>query len=207
MFITFEGIDGSGKTTQARLLVERLKQTGREVVLTREPGGSPGAEEIRKLLVNGPPNRWSSETELFLFCAARRDHLERTILPALTAGKWVICDRFTDSTRVYQGATRADLRRSVDLLHAEMIGKEPDLTILIDVEPELSFSRAMDRGEAEGRFEAFGIDMQRKLRAGFLALAEEYPERITVISGASRQEDVAARIWTAISPRLQAVRT
>lgn len=122
MFITFEGIDGSGKSTQARLLSERLKSHGRDVVLTREPGGAPGAEDIRKLLVEGDPGRWSAETEILLFTAARRDHLERTIRPALERGAVVISDRFADSTRVYQGAARSNLRDTVDTLHSLMIG-------------------------------------------------------------------------------------
>ncbi|NNF89961.1 MAG: dTMP kinase, partial [Boseongicola sp.] len=135
-FITFEGIDGSGKSTQARRLAERLEARGLEVVLTREPGGSPGAEEIRRLLVEGDPDRWSAETEILLFTAARRDHLERTILPALARGAIVVSDRFADSTRIYQGATRGDLRALVDRLHAEVIGREPDLTFIIDMPPE-----------------------------------------------------------------------
>ena len=110
LFISFEGIDGSGKSTQARLLADHLRGEGREVVLTREPGGSPGAEEIRALVLQGDPDRWSAHTEILLFTAARRDHLERTILPALEAGKVVICDRFADSTRMYQGLSRGDLR-------------------------------------------------------------------------------------------------
>ena len=126
LFISFEGIDGSGKSTQARLLAEAVERSGRAVVLTREPGGSPGAEEIRKLVLEGDPDRWSAETEILLFTAARRDHLERTIEPALAAGKVVICDRFADSTRVYQGVSRGDLRGMVDRLHALMIGREPD---------------------------------------------------------------------------------
>ena len=116
-FITLEGIDGSGKSTQARLLAEHLKLQGNDVVLTREPGGSPGAEEIRRLLVEGDPDRWLPETEILLFTAARRDHLDRTILPALERGATVVCDRFADSTRVYQGAARGDLRSVVDRLH------------------------------------------------------------------------------------------
>ncbi|WP_294606886.1 dTMP kinase, partial [uncultured Roseovarius sp.] len=131
LFISFEGIDGSGKSTQARLLAEALRGQGREVVLTREPGGSPGAEEIRKLVLEGDGDRWSAETELLLFTAARRDHLERTIAPAIAAGKVVICDRFADSTRMYQGLSRGDLRAAVDQLHDLMIGREPDLTLLI----------------------------------------------------------------------------
>ena len=152
LFISFEGIDGSGKSTQARLLAERLRAKGREVVLTREPGGSPGAEEIRALVLQGDPDRWSAETELLLFTAARRDHLERTIAPALARGATVICDRFADSTRMYQGLSRGDLRGAVDTLHALMIGVEPDLPLLIDMDPEAALARAKARATAEERF-------------------------------------------------------
>ncbi len=135
MFLTFEGIDGSGKSSQARMLADHLRGLGRDVVLTREPGGSAGAEEIRRLVLEGDPDRWSAETELLLFTAARRDHLEKRIWPALAAGQVVICDRFADSTRMYQGSSRGDLRAQVDGLHATMIGQEPDLTVLIDMDP------------------------------------------------------------------------
>lgn len=145
MFISFEGIDGSGKSTQARLLAEALRAEGREVVLTREPGGSPGAEQIRRLLVEGRADRWSPETELLLFTAARRDHLERTIRPALDRGAWVVTDRFADSTRVYQGVARADLAQSVEDLHRLMIGLEPDRTFVIDLEPAQALARATGR--------------------------------------------------------------
>lgn len=191
MFISFEGIDGSGKSTQARLLAEHLRGQGREVVLTREPGGSPGAEEIRALVLQGDPDRWSAETEILLFTAARRDHLERTILPALEAGKVVICDRFADSTRMYQGLSRGDLRGIVDQLHALMIGREPDLTILIDMDPALGLARAKGRGGVEERFEDFGAGLQEQMRAGFLALAKEYSARFRVIDGGRAVEEVA----------------
>ncbi|MFP4240243.1 dTMP kinase [Rhodosalinus sp.] len=201
-FITFEGIDGSGKSTQARLLAERLRTQGREVTLTREPGGSPGAEEIRDLLLTGAPDRWSAETEILLFTAARRDHLERRIAPALAAGQVVICDRFADSTRVYQGATRGDLRGLVDQLHGLMIGREPDLTLLIDIDPDTGWRRAKARPGAEARFEDFGAELQARLRAGFLALAEEAPERIRVIDGRGSADEVAKAVATAAGPML-----
>lgn len=194
MFITFEGIDGSGKSTQARTLAEHLRSKGHQVVLTREPGGSPGAEEIRRLVLEGSPDRWSAETEILLFTAARRDHLERVIEPALAAGKIVISDRFADSTRMYQGLSRGDLRGVVDRLHALMIGREPDLTFIIDMDPDLGLSRARDRKGGEERFEDFGADLQRKMRAGFLALAEEFPDRCRVIDGNRPADAVAAEI-------------
>jgi len=191
-FISFEGIDGSGKSTQARLLFEALTTAGHDAILTREPGGSPGAEEIRKLVLEGDPDRWSAETELLLFTAARRDHLERTIRPALAAGRTVICDRFADSTRMYQGLRSGDLRAMVDALHDLMIGQEPDLTLLIDMDPEAGLARALERGGGEARFESFGDTLQRRMRQGFLELARANPERIRVIDGA-RAIDVVAR--------------
>ncbi len=201
-FITFEGIDGSGKSTQARLLAEHLRANGRDVVLTREPGGSPGAEEIRKLVLEGDPDRWSVETEVLLFTAARRDHLERTIAPAVEAGKIVICDRFADSTRMYQGLGRADLRPVVDQLHTLMIGREPDVTVLIDMDPETGLERALARGDGEERFESFGADMQRRMRDGFLALAREFSDRFVVIDGAADVDAVAGQVRAAVEGRL-----
>ncbi len=193
-FITFEGIDGSGKSTQARLLAQALQQAGHDVVLTREPGGSPGAEEIRRLVLEGDPDRWSAETELLLFTAARRDHLEKTIQPALAAGKVVICDRFADSTRVYQGITRGALRGKVDQLHTLMIGRDPDLTVIIDMDPATGLARAKGRQGVEERFEDFGEEMQHRMRAGFLALAQEFVDRCVVIDGARAIDTVAADV-------------
>ena len=190
-FISFEGIDGSGKTTQLELLAEQLRTEGHQVLLTREPGGSPGAEEIRTLVLQGDPDRWTAETELLLFTAARRDHLERTILPALAAGKIVLCDRFADSTRMYQGLSRGDLRQAVDTLHALMIGTEPDLTVLIDINPALGLRRAKSRHGTEERFEDFGESLQARMRQGFLTLAAEQPHRIRLVDGDRSIEEVA----------------
>ncbi len=201
LFVSFEGIDGSGKSTQARMLHDYLRGVGRDAILTREPGGSPGAEEIRALVLNGATDRWSPETELLLFTAARRDHLERTVRPALAAGQIVICDRFADSTRMYQGLRGAGLRAQVDALHDLMIGQEPDLTILIDIDAGAGLARALARG-GEGRFEAFGADMQARMRAGFLALAEEFTDRFAVIDGAQAPESVAADVRAAVAERL-----
>jgi dTMP kinase len=200
LFLSFEGIDGSGKSTQARRLAERLEADGHDPLLTREPGGSPGAEEIRALVLQGDPDRWSPQTELLLFTAARRDHLERTIRPALEAGRIVICDRFADSTRMYQG--RDGLRDAVDSLHALMIGVEPDLTLLIDMEPEAALARARSRATAEERFEEFGLPLQQRMRAGFLALAQEYPDRIVVIDGTRAVEAVAEDVHATVRAKL-----
>ena len=185
-FVTFEGIDGSGKSTQARHLADALPNA----ILTREPGGSTGAEEIRRLLVEGEPDRWSAETELLLFTAARRDHLEKTIRPALDRGTTVISDRFADSTRVYQGATRGDLRSKVDALHSLMIEREPDLTILIDMDPKTALERGLARSSGEDRFEDMGLEFQQALRTGFLDLAKQDPARWRVIDGNRSIEDV-----------------
>lgn len=204
LFISFEGIDGSGKSTQARRLAEALRAAGREVVLTREPGGSDGAEEIRRLVLEGDPDRWSAETEILLFTAARRDHLERTIEPALSAGKVVICDRFADSTRVYQGVSRGDLRGVVDDLHRLMIGREPDLTVLIDMDPARGLSRALGRQGAEERFESFGEALQERMRAAFLALAEEFPDRFRVIDGNRDIDAVAEDVKAVVQDALPA---
>jgi len=167
-FISFEGIDGCGKSTQAKILSDELTTYGKKVLLTREPGGSKGAEEIRNLLLTGETDRWSAETEILLFTAARRDHLERTILPALEIGSTVICDRFSDSTRVYQGVTRGDLRDIVDQLDKTMIPRQPDVTVLVDLDPKIGLERALRRSGNEARFEDFGLEMQIKLREGFL---------------------------------------
>ncbi len=202
LFLTFEGIDGSGKSTQARLLAEHLTAQGHDVVLTREPGGSAGAEEIRALVLQGDPDRWSAETEILLFTAARRDHMERTILPALADGKIVICDRFADSTRMYQGLSRGDLRTTVDQLHQLMIGREPDLTVLIDMDPETGLSRALSRNGTEERFETFGTALQKQMRAGFLALAEEFKSRFVVLNGDQKMDAVANDVRAAVEAAL-----
>ena len=190
-FISFEGIDGSGKSTQIKLLADHLHSQGRKVIATREPGGSTGAEEIRALVLQGEIDRWSAETELLLFTAARRDHLERTIRPALAAGKIVLCDRFADSTRMYQGLSRGDLRQTVDQLHNLMIGTEPDLTVLLDINPALGLTRAKSRHGTEERFEDFGESLQVRMRQGFLTLANDRPNRVKVINGDRAIDSVA----------------
>ncbi|MFV0474765.1 MAG: dTMP kinase [Pikeienuella sp.] len=205
-FLSIEGVDGAGKSTQARLLAERLRAAGREVELTREPGGAPGAEEIRRLLLTGDPGRWSPMTEVLLFFAARRDHLERTILPALARGAVVICDRFTDSTRAYQAAAREDAagagRALIDLLHEQAIGLDPDLTLIFDMDPKTALTRGLARDTDEARFERLGAGFQTRLRENFLAIAAENPARCRVIDAAGDMDQVAARIWAETGPAL-----
>lgn len=202
-FLSFEGIDGSGKSTQARALAEALRGLGQPALLTREPGGSPGAEEIRRLVLQGDPDRWSAETEILLFTAARRDHLERTIRPALARGAVVITDRFADSTRIYQGMTRGDLRQTVDRLHDLMIGVEPDLTFLIDIDADQGLARAQARAGTEMRFEDMGRAMQTAMRAAFLDLAATH-SRFRVIDGAPDADTVARDVLSIAQSWLQA---
>ena len=201
LFVSLEGIDGSGKSTQGRRLAETLRARGHAVTLTREPGGSPGAEEIRRLVLEGDVDRWSAETEILLFTAARRDHLEKTIRPALDRGEIVITDRFADSTRIFQGITRGDLADTVDRLHALMIGVEPDVTLLFDLDPTLGLSRAQARAGTELRFEDMGLAFQAKARAGFLALAARH-SRFEVINADGNTDTVAERVLAALSPHL-----
>ncbi|MDT0684268.1 dTMP kinase [Roseicyclus sp. F158] len=202
VFITFEGIDGSGKSTQARRLHDSLTSQGRDAILTREPGGSPGAERIRRLLVEGAAEDWSPISELLLFNAARRDHLERLIRPSLSRGAVVVSDRFADSTRVYQGAARADLRALADRLHADVIGLEPDLTFIIDADPGTALSRGLARNNAEDRFEGLGLAFQERLREGFLELAAGAPERCMVVDGNRPEDEIAADIAAHVARHL-----
>ncbi|MDT8345792.1 MAG: dTMP kinase [Thermohalobaculum sp.] len=209
MFITFEGIDGTGKSTQARLLAARLRALGHEVVLTREPGGAPGAEEIRRLLVEGEPGRWSPETETLLFTAARRDHVERVIAPALARGAVVVCDRFADSTRAYQGLAGAAGRALVDRLHGLAIGIEPDLTLILDLAPETALVRAARRaddaeGPREDRFERKGAAFQARLATAFREIAAGAPERCRLIDADDAEAEVAERVWVAVARHAEA---
>jgi dTMP kinase len=202
LFISLEGIDGAGKSTQSRLLATHLRGLGRDVIETREPGGAAGAEDIRKLLVEGDPDRWSPETEILLFSAARRDHLERTIAPALARGAVVICDRFADSTRVYQGAARGDLRDLVDDIHARVIGVEPDLTLILDMDPAVALARGLARQSGEDRFEDMGLPFQERLRSGFQALARDFPDRCAMVDANQAPEAIAQDIARIVEARL-----
>ena len=201
-FISFEGIDGSGKSTQIELLAKFLKNLSFEVVITREPGGSVGGEQIRNLLLQGETDRWSAETEILLFTAARRDHLERIILPALGDGKIVICDRFTDSTRMYQGMRGSNLRNLVELLNEKVIKCDPDLTIIIDINPETGLKRAKSRKTVEERFEDFGVELQIKMRQGFIKLSKEFNNRIEVVDGQQSVDELTQDICTLVKAKI-----
>jgi dTMP kinase len=204
LFITFEGGEGGGKSTQARLLAERLRALGHDLVQTREPGGSPGAEALRGLLLEGAADRWSPLSETLLMYAARRDHLERTILPALAAGKTVLCDRFYDSTRAYQGAAGGVDAKVIADLEAAVVGENrPDLTLIFDLPVETGLSRAAGRGAAEARFESKGTAFHQRLRDAFLAIAAREPDRCVLIDADRPVEAVAEAVWAAVSARLK----
>ena len=202
-FITLEGGEGAGKSTQARRLAERLSAGGHKVVVTREPGGSPGAETIRALLVTGQTDRWSPVTETLLMYAARRDHIERTIAPALAAGDWVVSDRFADSTRAYQGAGGGAPASLIQTLERHVLGEtRPDLTLILDLPIEAGLARAIGRGDDENRFEAKGVAFHERLRAGFLAIARVEADRCAIIDAAGSVDEVEAAIWAAVEARL-----
>ena len=204
-FITFEGGEGTGKSTQAAMLALRLEALGLAVHLTREPGGSPGAEIIRHVLLSGAAEPFGPDVEAMLFAAARDDHVRCTILPALNSGKWVICDRFADSTRVYQGILGQVDRRLIKGLERVSIGDlAPDLTLLLDVPVELGLERVKQRrGEAKpDRFEAENVEFHQKLREAYLAIAAAAPERCVVIDASGTKEAVARKIRNAVGARL-----
>lgn len=204
-FITFEGGEGTGKSTQAAMLASRLESLGVPVHLTREPGGSPGAEIIRHVLLSGAAKPLGADVEAMLFAAARDDHVQCTILPALESGKWVICDRFADSTRVYQGILGNVDQRIIKVLERVAIGDlAPDLTVILDVPVSLGVERAKERrGTAEpDRFEAENVEFHQQLRDGFLSIAAKEPERCVVIEASPAKEAVANTIWTMVQSRL-----
>ena len=209
-FITFEGGEGSGKSTHTAALAERLKARGLDCVLTREPGGSPGAEIIRHIILSGIAKPLGAETETILFAAARDDHVRVTIDPALDAGKWVICDRFIDSTRVYQGALgKVDMKLIRSLERVTVGATMPDLTFLLDVPANIGLARAKTRRgtAAADRFESEAIEFHEELRRAFLVLAEREPKRIVVVDGRAPRDVVADRIWAAVEERLLGVTT
>lgn len=202
-FISFEGGEGAGKSTQIRRLAERLQAAGHDVVVTREPGGSPGAEAIRELLVNGAADRWSPVTETLLMYAARRDHVERVIRPALARGAIVLCDRFADSTRAYQGAGGDAPASLIASLEDHVLGGTvPDLTLILDLPSEVGLQRAEARGGA-ARFESKGLAFHERLRAGYLEIARREPERCVVIEANAHIDAVTAAITDAVDQRLE----
>ncbi|MGF7176315.1 dTMP kinase [Azospirillum doebereinerae] len=202
-FITLEGGEGAGKSTQLRRLAEALAARGVEVVTTREPGGSPGAEEIRALLVSGETGRWGAVTEALLHTAARRDHLERTVWPALESGCWVLCDRFFDSTMAYQGYGLGLGRDLIAGLQTTALGAfQPDLTLILDIAVETGLRRAASRHGGEDRYERMDVGFHQRLRDGFLDIARREPERCAVIDADADLDTVQARIWSEASARL-----
>ncbi len=204
-FITFEGGEGTGKSTQAALLAQRLRSMGIAVVLTREPGGSPGAEIIRHVLLSGAAKSLGPDAEAILFAAARDDHVSTTIEPALARGRWVVSDRFANSTNVYQGALGQVDPLLLGGLHRVTVGKlKPDLTFILDVPAEVGLERASKRrGEAGAdRFEGESSEFHEKLRDAYLHLAASEPNRCVLIDARDAQAAVAARIWDTVAKRL-----
>lgn len=202
-FITFEGGEGTGKSTQARLLASHLEQSGMSVVLTREPGGAHGAEEIRELLVKGEPDRWSPMAEALLFNAARVEHWRQTIEPALKRGAHVVCDRFADSTMAYQGYVGALSRETMAQLHRLALGDaRPDLTLVLDMPANAGLARAAGRRDGENRFERKGEAFHAKLREAFLDIARREPGRCVVVDAARAMDQVHSEVLTAVHSRL-----
>ena len=201
MFITFEGGEGAGKSTQIKVLGHHLQSLGQTVMLTREPGGTHEAEALRHLLVLGATGRWSSEAEALLNYAARDSHLKQVIRPALAAGSTVLCDRFMDSTRAYQGYAGACTFHLLDELQKSIVGETvPDITLIFDLDPVVGLERTKLRGGGgEDRFERMGLAFHQRLRAGFLEIARDNPKRCRVIDAAQPVEKVSAAIWKIVN--------
>ena len=197
IFISFEGIDGCGKSTQINLLSKYYAKQKKSFVKTEEPGGTEGANEIRKILLRENNFQWSVETEALLFIAARADHVEKVIKPAIEDNKVVICDRFMDSTLVYQGM-RSPQAKKLSIMLFDLIGVNPDITFLIDMDPEIALDRALSRATDEDRFENYGINFQRQLRQNFLDIANQYSDRIKIINGNQSPQNVADQIIESI---------
>jgi dTMP kinase len=203
LFITFEGGEGTGKSTQTALLAARLMELGNQVVVTREPGGSPDADAIRQLLVTGEPNRWSSTSEILLNYAARESHLRETIKPALAGGAIVICDRFADSTRAYQGYAVNGDSSFIEQLDLKIVGEtQPDLTLIFDLKPDAGLERARLRG-GDDRYERKGLEFHTRLRKGYLEIAERFAHRCRIVDAAQSVDEVSASIWQIVSARLE----
>jgi len=202
-FITFEGGEGAGKTTQIHILKTALEKAGIAAVTTREPGGSPGAEEIRKLLVEGEPDRWQPMTEALLNIAARSDHVKRFIRPQMDAGKWVVSDRFFDSTLAYQGYGHGlELSRLEQLHEIVFADFYPDLTLIFDVPVEIGLARTGIRGGVEDRFEKMDISFHERLRRGFLDIAKRQPDRCYVIDATQSVDAVEESVKSALLQKL-----
>lgn len=202
-FISVEGGEGSGKSTQLKLLASAFEKAGKPFVSTREPGGSPGAERVRSLLVSGDADAWDVEAELLLFYAARLDHVTRLIKPALAEGKTVICDRFVDSTLVYQGIGKGLSQAYIKNLHHLTLGNfMPDLTIILDIDPNEGLKRAGARKNNETRFEGMELDFHHRIRAGFLGIARNEPQRCVVLNAAQEQDTLHEQILNIIRERL-----
>jgi dTMP kinase len=205
-FITLEGGEGAGKSVQAKRLEERLAALGLAVVRTREPGGSPGAEALRKAMLSGFAARFGPAGQALLFGAARIDHLDKTVLPALASGAWVVCDRFADSTRAYQGAAGSLSPDFIACLERLTVGANtPDLTLILDLAPEVGLNRAATRRQGRGTpdwFESKGLAFHQTLRRAFLDIAAAEPSRCAVIDASGTEREVAADIWSAVESRL-----
>ncbi|MBL24343.1 MAG: dTMP kinase [Rhodospirillaceae bacterium] len=199
--ITFEGGEGTGKSTQAKLLVDALGTAGIAAITTREPGGAPGAEAIRGLLVEGEGDRWDPFTETLLHITARHDHVQKTVRPALESGKWVVSDRFLHSTLAYQGYGLGQELETIDALHdIALAGLAPDLTLILDLDVEAGLARAEARGDGAGtRYEEMGIEFHRRVRAGFLEMAGQAPDRFVVLDGNGDIDTVAAGVVSVVS--------
>lgn len=204
-FITFEGGEGAGKSTQVKLLAETLRGRGLSIVTTREPGGAPGAEEIRKLLVEGAAGRWDAVTEALLHTAARREHVQRTVKPALAQGSWVLSDRFADSTIAYQGYGQGVPLGDLAKLYEVAVGDfEPDLTLILDMPVEEGLRRAKARGGAEDRYERMGQEFHERMRRGFLEIAQSNPQRCLIIPAEGSVGSVQRAILAAVDEQLSA---
>ena len=203
-FITLEGGEGTGKSTQARRLVAALQSHAISAIVTREPGGSPGAESIRKLLVEGEQGRWDPLTETLLMFAARSDHIRNTIKPAMASGKWVVCDRFTDSTYAYQGVGRGLDRETIRRIEAVSVGDfKPDLTLMLDLPVETGLARAKARRGAEDRFEKFGAEFHEKLRTAYRDIAIRNGDRCILLDAGGNEDDVGNAIWKAVADKFE----
>ncbi len=201
-FITLEGGEGAGKSTQIAAVAGHLRAHGLDVLTTREPGGAPGAEAIRALLVEGDPGRWDATTEMLLHFAARRDHLARTVWPALDAGTWVVCDRFADSTVAYQGYGHGLGPQPVRDLYALAVGDfRPDLTLILDLPVETGLARTGTRDTAETRYERMDAAFHQRVRDGFHAIAAAEPDRCVLIDAAPSPDQVTAAITAAVDAR------